>query len=159
MFSTFVPDEQSMLNLGSAFASELRGGDVIYFVGDLGAGKTTFVKGIVRGIGFYGNVTSPTYTLVESYEHADFTVYHFDLYRLDSPDDLEFLGIRDMVGRQSVILVEWPDKGIGVLPSADLVVEISYQDNGRTVRFSAKDSIRESHVKGLIENLVGGHNE
>ena len=139
MFSTFVPDEQAMLDLGASFSTQLKGGDIVYLVGDLGAGKTTLVKGIIQGLGYSGNVTSPTYTLVESYEHADFNVYHFDLYRLESPEELEFLGIRDMGGEQSVILVEWPDKGQGVLPAADHLIEISYQDEGRTVNISGTD--------------------
>jgi len=139
MFSTFVPDEQAMLNLGVSFAAQLQGGDVVYLVGDLGAGKTTLVKGIIHGLGYSGSVTSPTYTLVESYEFADFNVYHFDLYRLESPEELEFLGIRDMVGDQSVILVEWPDKGQGVLPVADHLIDITYKDSGRAVNISGRD--------------------
>ena len=147
MLSTFVSDEQSMLDLGASFAAELRGGDVVYLVGDLGAGKTTLVKGILRGLGYSGNVTSPTYTLVESYEFADFVVFHFDLYRLKTPEELEFLGIRDMTGGQSVILVEWPDNGRGVLPEADQLITISYMDDGRTVNIGARNRDRG----GLIE--------
>ena len=142
MLSTFVSDEQSMLDLGASFAAELRGGDVVYLVGDLGAGKTTLVKGIIRGLGYSGNVTSPTYTLVESYEFADFVVFHFDLYRLETPDELEFLGIRDMTGGQSVILVEWPDNGRGVLPEADKLITISYMDDGRTVNIGTRNRDR-----------------
>ena len=142
MLSTFVSDEQSMLDLGASFAAELRGGDVVYLVGDLGAGKTTLVKGIIRGLGYSGNVTSPTYTLVESYDFADFVVYHFDLYRLKTPDELEFLGIRDMTGGQSVILVEWPDNGQGVLPEADQLITISYMDDGRSVNIAARNRDR-----------------
>ncbi len=106
---------------------------VIFLKGQLGAGKTTFTRGFLRGLGYKGHVKSPTYTLVESYQFEDRTVYHFDFYRLRDPHELEYIGIQDYFREKAVCLIEWPDYGAGMLPAADLVCDIALQTDARDV--------------------------
>jgi len=125
--------------LGEASLAEIPGPLLIALRGDLGAGKTTFVGGVLNAMGFTGPVRSPTYTLVEPYEAATRTLYHLDLYRLAEPRDVEALGVRDLLTVDAVLLVEWPERAAGVLPDADLTVSIQYPDQaaqGREVALS-----------------------
>ena len=132
-------DEQQQCRLGAALARCLQKGMVVYLSGDLGAGKTTFTRGFLQGLGYTGNVKSPTYTLVESYEFAQLTVYHFDLYRLQDPEELELMGIRDYFNEQSIVIVEWPSKGEPLLPPADIIINMSIVPQGRTLIISASN--------------------
>jgi tRNA threonylcarbamoyladenosine biosynthesis protein TsaE len=127
-----LPDAASMEALGLRLAPVLDHA-IVYLQGELGAGKTTLARGILRGLGYTGKVRSPTYTLVEPYAVDQHTVYHLDLYRLADAEELEWLGLRDMLAEQALLLIEWPERGVGVLPQADLVVQIAPADGGRSV--------------------------
>lgn len=123
--------------LGAALAAVLPWGSVVFLEGELGAGKTTLMRGFLGGLGHRGPVKSPTYTLVEAYPFEAGTVYHFDLYRLSDPEELEYIGIRDFFGEQSICVVEWPERGAGVLPAADLSLRLSYAAEGRDASLAA----------------------
>jgi len=103
----------------------------VYLQGDLGTGKTTLVRAILRGLGYTGPVRSPTYTLLEPYDLAQVHLYHLDLYRLGDPEELEYLGLRDLLDEQSVLFVEWPERGTGVLPTPDLTIHLEHAGEGR----------------------------
>ncbi len=145
-----VPDAPAMEALGAQFASCTAGGGlVVHLKGDLGAGKTTLVRGILRCLGHAGNVRSPTYTLIEPYEFPDRRVYHLDLYRLGDPEELEWIGIRDLLDADSLAFIEWPERGAGVLPPADLDVQIDYVENGRQVCLVGLSAAGERVVRQL----------
>ncbi len=120
-----------MRTLGRALGAALRttgsGALVIGIEGELGAGKTTLVGGILAALGVTGAIRSPTYTLIEPYEAAGLQLYHIDLYRLNSAREVEALGIRDLLDARAVLLIEWPSRGAGALPTEDLSVAIEYQ--------------------------------
>ena len=126
-----IKNEEQMLEVGAAFASKLDKGALIYLIGDLGAGKTTFVRGLLKGLGHTGSVKSPTYNIVEHYELAGQQLYHFDLYRVNDAEELEYMGIRDYLIDDSIAFVEWPDKGEGVLPMADVVIQFDIDGSER----------------------------
>ena len=121
----------------SAFASEvsliLVPGDVVFLRGDLGTGKTTFARGIIQRFGAGESVTSPTFTLIETYQFADVLVAHLDLYRIKSESEVEAIGLRDYLDGSWICLIEWPDRAPGVLPKPDLTIDLGYEENGRSV--------------------------
>lgn len=127
-----MPDELRMVAFGRYLGELMRHG-VLFLQGDLGAGKTTLARGILRSRGHEGAVKSPTYTLVEPYLFDDGALYHFDLYRLGDPEELEFMGIRDYFDSDNLCLVEWPERGEGVLPAPDLQISVTVEGSGRDV--------------------------
>ncbi|MGK0269776.1 MAG: tRNA threonylcarbamoyladenosine biosynthesis protein TsaE [Cocleimonas sp.] len=134
----YIENEAAMMAFGGRLADELPEGGIVLLKGNLGAGKTTLVRGLLRHLGHEGNVKSPTYTLVEPYLLNDRTIYHFDLYRLGDPEELEYMGGRDYWESNALCLIEWPDQAKGYLPEADLTLEISYQETGRKIDITHK---------------------
>ncbi len=122
--------------LGRLLPSVAEEGFVIYLKGDLGAGKTTLVRGMLRGLGWQKAVKSPTYTIMEPYELDIISLYHFDLYRLADPEELDYLGLRDMVGH-GVLVFEWPERGSSGLPPADLLIEITHCQQARELSLTS----------------------
>jgi tRNA threonylcarbamoyladenosine biosynthesis protein TsaE len=137
-----LPDAAATEALGARLAQSITPG-IVYLQGDLGAGKTTLTRGLLRGLGHQGRVRSPTYTLVEPYRFSSCRVYHLDLYRLADPEELEWLGLRDMLAEHALLLVEWPERGAGVLPAADLVIRLEYSGSGRRVTLEAASAAGE----------------
>jgi len=129
----YLENNEEMLEFGAKLSKSFQAGDVVYLNGDLGAGKTTLVKGILSGMGYNGNVKSPTYTLVEEYPFSNCIVFHYDLYRLADPEELEWMGFRDNFEGNAISFIEWPEKGAGYLPLATKEIFIAYQDEGRVV--------------------------
>lgn len=144
-----LPDEEATARFGKKLAKHLLAGCVVYLHGELGAGKTTLVRYILQGLGYGERVKSPTYTLVESYDILDKSVYHFDLYRLGDPEELEFLGIRDYMDGQALVFVEWPERGVGFLPAADLDIKLAYDQQGRQLECSALTDRGNQMLKAL----------
>jgi tRNA threonylcarbamoyladenosine biosynthesis protein TsaE len=137
-FTQFLPDEAATVSAGAKVGRALNTGCVVFLVGELGAGKTTFTRGALRALGHAGSVKSPTYTLCEPYDLADEAqLCHLDLYRLSNPEELEFLGIRDYVASGAILFIEWPSKGEGWLPAPDLQVALQATDTGRQLEISA----------------------
>ena len=194
-----IIDENAMAGLGAKLANVVIPGTIIYLDGDLGAGKTTLVRGFLRSQGYIGAVKSPTFTVVEPYsldynKFYDYneleskvklnsdngsvsnsssvlecenirenkhgqgrkqSVYHFDLYRLEDPEELEYIGIRDYLDGQAIALIEWPEKGYGVLPEADLTIKITHQNQGRKVELLSQS---ESGAV-IVSKIVSGESE
>lgn len=125
----------------------------VFLEGDLGMGKTTLSRGVMRGLGHEGAVKSPTYTLVEPYEHLTPAVYHFDLYRLGDPEELEYMGIRDYFSASNLCLIEWPERGEGVLPEPDIEIQLERQNEGRTVILRARSELGASLLNQI--ELIG----
>lgn len=147
-----LSDAEQTVALGARLARACQQASVIYLEGDLGAGKTTLTRGFIQGKGHQGKVKSPTYTLVEPYQLGEWRVNHFDLYRLADPEELEFIGIRDYFADDCLCIVEWPEKGQGFLPEADLLVELVYCGEQRRAEISALTKQGQQIVEWLSQD-------
>jgi tRNA threonylcarbamoyladenosine biosynthesis protein TsaE len=140
--SVFLEGEDATVHLGQEVGAHLPEGVVVWLRGDLGAGKTTLTRGVLRAMGHAGAVKSPTYTIVEPYEGLERgALYHFDLYRLGDPEELEYLGLRDYRESGARLLIEWPERGGHRLPAPDLEIELVVEDNGRRATLTANTEV------------------
>lgn len=133
----YLPDEAATAEFGRKLALVTGGRGLITLQGDLGSGKTTLSRALIRALGHDGPVKSPTYTLVEPYELGNFRVLHYDLYRLNDPEELHYLGVRDFLDDDTLTLVEWPERGRPWLPPADLALELRVLGSGREIHWQA----------------------
>lgn len=142
-----LADETETLAMAARLTRHIAPGSVVFLEGNLGAGKTTLVRGYLRALGYQGAVKSPTFTLVEEYSLPTGTVYHFDLYRLTHPEELYSLGISDYLTADAISFIEWPERGLGVLPEADLTIKLHIDGYQRLIEIDQKaqsgDSVTE----------------
>lgn len=153
-FTLELADEAATLNFGAVMAQAMQANLTIYLHGDLGAGKTTLVRGLLHALGHAGKVKSPTYTLVEPYELSDFTLYHFDLYRFNDEEEWDAAGFRDYFNAQSVCLIEWPEKAENVLPMPDMNVNFTIKDSGRVINVSAHSLLGQQCLKAMKLGVI-----
>jgi tRNA threonylcarbamoyladenosine biosynthesis protein TsaE len=146
-------DEFETLAFGARLFECIDNGCVIYLYGDLGAGKTTLVRGYLRAAGYKGIVKSPTFTLVEEYRISGRTVYHFDLYRLADPEELEWMGLRDYMAEDAVCFFEWPHRGDGVLPTSDVNLQLVVFNETRLLELTGY-SPRGKKIEGKIKKSL-----
>lgn len=149
-----LPDENATLALGAALAARITPGLVIYLYGNLGAGKTTLVRGLLRALGHTGRVKSPTYTLVEPYELPGLTLHHYDLYRMNDPREWLDAGFRDDFSGTIACIVEWPEKAAGLLPKPDVEIRIEMEGDGRRAKLSGltapgREALGREFLRGL----------
>jgi tRNA threonylcarbamoyladenosine biosynthesis protein TsaE len=137
MYTTHLNNEQATLRLGQSIARFAQELGVIFLQGELGAGKTTLVRGILRGLNHPGFVKSPSYTIVEPYLDARKPVYHFDLYRIADPQELEYVGLRDYLLQENLCIFEWPEHAAGTLPKPDLLIKLDFDREGRVAHIMA----------------------
>lgn len=143
-----LKDEAATVHAAGLLATQLKPGQVIYLHGDLGAGKTTLVRGILHALGHVGKVKSPTYTIVEPYNLAIASCYHFDLYRFQDPEEWEAAGFRDYFNADSICLVEWPERAEQVLPQADIEIRLDILPHGRVLHISSQQPLA---LEGLCQ--------
>lgn len=140
---------EAMEALGARVVDALGGRGLVFLAGDLGTGKTTLVRGALRHMGHQGSVKSPTFTLVEPYEINSQMVFHFDLYRLADPGELEFMGFRDYIAADTLCFVEWPERGAGGLPLPDIEVRLEYRGERRGAVIAAATARGAAVVAGI----------
>jgi tRNA threonylcarbamoyladenosine biosynthesis protein TsaE len=148
--SVHLPDESATLELGARLARCLPSQLIVYLRGQLGAGKTTLVRGVLRGLGYAGRVKSPTYTLVEVYRISSLYLHHFDFYRFKDPAEWIDAGFREVFGDDNVCVVEWPEKAGEELPSADLELTLEHHHSGRNARAIAHSAAGIECLRQLI---------
>lgn len=149
-----LPDEVATQEFGGLLAEELLFPGVVYLYGQLGAGKTTLTRAILRQLGYAGAVKSPTYTLVEEYQLGTKKLLHFDLYRLADPEELEFIGVRDYFESDALFMLEWPQRGVGFIPDPDLEIELQLAGEGRKV-FLTPYSAAMSQAVAKLNSTIG----
>lgn len=133
-------DEAALVQVAQAFAAPLAQGGVILLEGDLGAGKTTFARALLTSLGVGERIKSPTYSLIESYRIGDLQAHHLDLYRIAAADELEWLGLADLLDANSLLLIEWPERGSGALPPADLILHFEHAGERRNLAVRAQSA-------------------
>ncbi|MGM0544238.1 MAG: tRNA (adenosine(37)-N6)-threonylcarbamoyltransferase complex ATPase subunit type 1 TsaE [Pseudomonadota bacterium] len=151
-----LDNEQAQVAFGEALGNVLQGRGRVYLEGDLGAGKTTLTRGVLRAYGYQGAVKSPTYTLVEPYELPGQRLYHLDLYRLSDPEELEFIGGREVLADDALCLIEWPGRGEGWLPAPDIRLQLDVVGPGRRARLSAGSDFGHG-VLATLKNRLSGY--
>jgi tRNA threonylcarbamoyladenosine biosynthesis protein TsaE len=152
MFERHLDDQAATEAFGGQLSMACEAGLLVFLHGHLGAGKTTLVRGFLRGLGHSGPVKSPTYTLVEPYATAQRNIYHLDLYRLADAEELEWIGVRDLFEDENICLVEWPEQGAGFLPEPDLHIYLAAEGEGRGLRVEAVSP----RGRQVLTNLVRG---
>lgn len=164
----YLPDDDATVSMGQLLAlvtsdgvsdPALRRclGGRLFLRGDLGAGKTTLTRGLLRGYGHVGAVKSPTYTLVEPYEDTRYSIYHFDLYRMNAPEEVEFLGVSEYFEENNLCVVEWADKGRGFLPPPDLEITLETEGSGRRIVWQAR-SLKGLAMAARLDELTADWN-
>ena len=148
-----LPDEAATLALGNALAGALADGLVIYLCGDLGAGKTTLVRGLLRTLGYMRSVRSPTYTLVELYAISNLDLYHFDFYRFNQPEEYLDAGLDEYFQGHGVCLVEWPERAAPYVPRPDVRITLTIADHGRRAEIAAQSTAGEQCLNNLERRL------
>ena len=155
-FEWFLADEAATLQAGEVLAKVVSAA-IVFLHGNLGMGKTTLSRGVLQGLGHQGRVKSPTYTLVEPYElSGGRLVYHFDLYRLSDPEELEYLGIRDYFDEESLCLIEWPERGEGVLPQPDIEIELKLEGRGRKLILKSGTDLGSTLIERMNQHWMTG---
>jgi tRNA threonylcarbamoyladenosine biosynthesis protein TsaE len=144
-----LADEEATMALGRRLAQHVPAGLVAYLHGDLGAGKTTFARAFLRALGVGERVKSPTYSLVEGYDIGERRAFHLDLYRIADPGELEWLGLDSLAEPGAIVLVEWPERGAGALPGADLELSFRHEGQGRAVLAEARSPMGEQILRSL----------
>lgn len=147
--SRFLPDEQALARLAQRLATDLSAPLVLYLRGDLGAGKTTFARAFIHALGYPGRVKSPSYGLLETYCAGGLLVLHLDLYRIEDVAEIEYLALRDLFAAQTILMVEWPEKGSGYLPLPDLELHFSELESGRHVEIRSFSSAGQGRLSAL----------
>ena len=148
--SVYLPDESATLELGARLARALPSRLIVYLRGELGAGKTTLTRGVLRELGYTGRVKSPTFTLVEVYRLSRLYLHHFDFYRFKDPHEWIDAGFRETLGAEAVCLIEWPEKAGALLPAADLELTLGHEDVGRRARLVAPSAAGAECLRRLI---------
>ena len=149
--AVFLPDEHAMICFGQNLAVRLDEVMLITLKGDLGAGKTTLCRGLLRGLGHQGAVKSPTYTIVEPYDLAFGMVYHFDLYRVNDPQELDYIGFTDYLDNGALNIVEWPERGREYLSKIDVHLSIEHRSSGRSVILESRSEAGKKFIEGFVD--------
>ena len=150
MVTHHIPTSKAMEEFGAKLAHACHKCGIVHLRGELGAGKTTLVRGFLQALGHAGSVKSPTYTLVEVYQLNACMIYHFDFYRLSDPEELEYLGIRDYLGDNVICLIEWPEYGGELTPIADVQVSISYHAKSRILKLQAYNATGQEIIANFL---------
>jgi tRNA threonylcarbamoyladenosine biosynthesis protein TsaE len=151
MLKMHLPDEAATMELGARLARVIAPGLRLYLTGDLGSGKTTLVRGLLRALGYEGRVKSPTYLLVELYTISRLNLYHFDFYRFHDPKEWRDAGFDEYFNDTSVCLVEWPEKAAGLLPPADLEIALEIAADGRDLSVRAGTQSGNACLQRLMQ--------